>query len=69
MTKISVKVEMTPSEGQTDLDMVAEALDEALGIAGEGYDSVWDKFITMRFDELREGGVAATVSFAEKRDN
>lgn len=69
VNRISVKVEVDPDDHESDLDMVAEAFDEALNMIGCGYDEVVDKFFTMRFDETKEGGIAATVAVAEKRDS
>lgn len=69
VNKISVKVEVDPTEHDNDLDLVADAFDEALNMIGSGYDEVVNKFFTMRFDETKEGGIAATVSVAEKREN
>lgn len=70
VNRISVKIEVTPGDGErSDLDTVAEAFDEALSMVGCAYDDVIDKFFTMRFDETHEGGLAATVSVAEKRDS
>lgn len=67
LNRISVKVEVDP-EDSSDLDTVAEAFDEALYLVGCSYEDVVDKFFTMRFDETAGGGIAATVSIAEKRD-
>lgn len=69
MNKISVKVELEPDHDIPDLEIIEEAFAEALDIAGFGFDDeILDKFFTMRFDELPGGGIAATVSVAEKRD-
>lgn len=69
MNKISVKVELEPDNDISDLEIIEEAFAEALDIAGFGFnDEILDKFFTMRFDELPDGGIAATVSVAEKRD-
>lgn len=69
VNRISVKIEIDPDSDEfSDLDTVAEAFDEALSMIGCGYDDIIDKFFTMRFDETKDGGLAATVSVAEKRD-
>lgn len=68
INKISVKVEVNPEDHDTDLDMIADTLDEALNLIGCGFEEVTGRFITMRFDPTPDGGIAATVAAAEKRD-
>lgn len=69
VSKMSVKVEVTPEQFDDEFEMVQSAFEEALDILGCGYDEAVDKFFTMRFDVTNEGGIAATVSAAGKREN
>lgn len=67
VSKRSIKLEAYPEAGENDVSVIDRIFYNALELLGTADDQLLERFFTMRFDRMPDGGVAATVSAAVKR--
>lgn len=67
VSKRSIKLEAYPEDDERDLDVVDRLFYEGLELLSIRDDKLLEKFFTIRFDQMHDGGIAATISAANKR--